>query len=428
MQTMRILDWYRGLAELAGADRSVMQDLQTSEDCLYLNIWTPSLDHQAGLPIMVYVHGGSNRSGWPYEPNYHGHALAAEGVIVISVAYRLGEFGFFAHPELASGEDIANFGLWDLIAALEWIRDNAAGFGGDSSRITLFGESSGAENIVALMLSSRADDLFDQVILQSTAGFRLPQRASLADERRRGQELASALGAGKPLSIAELRSIPADEFLQLAEQHRNDYYHSPVADDVLIDRSEPRSRPMIIGTNADEWYYTIPENADAQYLRELADRFYAEDAALALATVSSEDDVRKAADRIHTSAAMLCPSQLFAASLAETGSPVWMYRFSRRRVGPIGNTHGAYHGAELPYVFGTHDAWMKTTDADLQVTADTMPKWLTFAKTGNPNNEATANWPRYSSPDFLVLDINVSPAISGRPEATLCDLYKKNMQ
>jgi len=140
MQTMRILDWYKSMAESFGASANYYDDLDVSEDCLYLNVWTPTLDDAARLPVMVWVHGGSNKSGWSYEDNYRGHVLAPQGVIVVTVGYRQGVFGFLSHPELESEDAVANFGLWDLVAALQWIQDNISGFGGDPSRVTLFGE------------------------------------------------------------------------------------------------------------------------------------------------------------------------------------------------------------------------------------------------------------------------------------------------
>ncbi len=131
MQSMRILDWYRYMAELFGASGDYYDDLEVSEDCLYLNVWTPTLETDAKLPVMVWVHGGSNRSGWSYEPNYHGHKLAQRDVVVVSVAYRQGLFGFISHDDMDASGAIANFALWDLIASLHWISDNIEAFGGD---------------------------------------------------------------------------------------------------------------------------------------------------------------------------------------------------------------------------------------------------------------------------------------------------------
>ncbi|MGI9222206.1 MAG: carboxylesterase family protein, partial [Woeseiaceae bacterium] len=145
IQSMRILDWYRGLAEDLGGTAAYYDDLEISEDCLYLNIWTPTLEEDAKLPVMVWVHGGSNKSGWSYEPNYYGHMLAQQGVVVVSVAYRQGVFGFLSHPELSRDEPVANFGYWDLIKSLHWIQGSIEQFGGDPDRVTMFGESAGAE-------------------------------------------------------------------------------------------------------------------------------------------------------------------------------------------------------------------------------------------------------------------------------------------
>ena len=195
MQTMRILDWYRWMAESFGGSADHYDDLEISEDCLYLNVWTPALDLDAKLPVMVWIHGGSNKSGWSYERNYYGHKLAQEGVVVISVAYRQGPFGFLSHPDLPDDEPRANFGYWDLISSLQWIQDNIGAFGGDPNRVTLFGESAGAENILVLMFARAANGLFHRGVLQSSAGFGLVRMSTLADEQQRGRELADALVA-----------------------------------------------------------------------------------------------------------------------------------------------------------------------------------------------------------------------------------------
>ena len=189
MQSMRILDWYRYVAETFGASADYYPDLEVSEDCLYLNVWTPTLDTNAGLPVMVWVHGGSNRSGWSYEPNYHGHELAQQGVVVISIAYRQGLFGFISHAELDADQGLANFGLWDIVAALQWIRDNASQFGGDPGRVTLFGESAGAQDILALLFAKPAAGIVSSC--DSREQCRLWHRAHV-DPRRRAGAVARA--------------------------------------------------------------------------------------------------------------------------------------------------------------------------------------------------------------------------------------------
>ncbi|MFM8518193.1 MAG: carboxylesterase family protein, partial [Nevskiaceae bacterium] len=207
LQTPRILDWYRGMAERFGASRSVFKDLDTSEDCLYLNVWAPAARPKKLAPVMVFIHGGSNRSGWSFEPNYHGHRLAAEGAVVVTLAYRLGVFGFFSHPELAGQSVTANFGLWDQLSALRWVQRNIARFGGDPSRVTVFGESSGAGNIAMLMVAPQARGLLHRAILQSGGDFGWPGLRSLAAEQSRGLQLAAAIDAKAPPDLAALRAM-----------------------------------------------------------------------------------------------------------------------------------------------------------------------------------------------------------------------------
>ena len=233
MQSMRILDWYRYMAETFGGSPDYYDDLEVSEDCLYLNVWTPALDPTAKLPVMVWVHGGSNKSGWSYENNYRGHVLAPQGVVVISVAYRNGLFGFLSHPDLAGEDAVANFGLWDLIAALQWIQANVTSFGGDPDRVTLFGESAGAQNILALMMAERSKSLFHRAVLQSTAGFGLDM-PSLEVEIARGAELGELVNAE---SIDALRQIDAHRLLEIYEADIPGHYHSPAIDGQLIDNS-----------------------------------------------------------------------------------------------------------------------------------------------------------------------------------------------
>jgi len=365
MQTMRILDWYRYMAETFGASPDYYEDLEVSEDCLYLNIWTPTLDSDARLPVMVWIHGGSNISGWSYEKNYRGHILAPQGVIVITVAYRQGVFGFLSHPELEGERAVANFGLWDLVAALRWIQDNIEQFGGDPNRVTLFGESAGSENILALMFSSVAENLFHRAALHSTSGYGLSM-PMLQDEQRRGADLMAAMGVS---TLQELRKADATTLLTTYTELTADHYHAPAIDDQLITEStweSMRTGPwpdhaVLIGTNAGE---TSDKNATA--------RRYA------------------------------CPSQSVAAKRTASGGNAWKYFFSRVREDDAGAQLGAYHGAEYPYVFGVHDDYMTTTAKDLELSTQMQKYWINFASTGNPNGEGLADWPRFMRPDPLV--------------------------
>lgn len=387
MQTMRILDWYRYMAETFGASGDYYEDLEVSEDCLYLNLWTPTLNTDAQLPVMVWIHGGSNKSGWSYERNYRGDVLAPQGVVVVTVAYRQGLFGFLSHPDLEGEDAVANFGLWDLVAALQWIQDNIQQFGGDPDRVTLFGESAGAENILALMMAEQAQELFHRGILQSTAGYGLSM-PTLNDEQERGMELSEIVGAS---SIEQLRLIDADTLLKAYTENFDEHYHSPAMDGQLITESTWRSirsgrhpeLEMLIGANADEYL-----------------------------------------DKAATANEYLCPSQMVAAERNATGADARMYFFSRVREDDAGAELGAYHGAEYPYVFGKHDPYMTTTDYDLGLGALMQKYWINFAATGNPNGDGLPEWPLFERPDPQVMELgdSVRPIPAIEPE--LCAAFE----
>lgn len=431
MQSTRILDWYRYIAEAFGASRDYYPDLEVSEDCLYLNVWTPTLEPDARLPVMVWVHGGSNRSGWSYEPNYHGHKLAQRGVVVVSVAYRHGAFGFISHPELAADEPVANFGLWDIVAALEWLQDNVAAFGGDPDRVTMFGESAGAENILALMFAGPAQSLFKRAILQSTSGFGVDGMSSLADEQRRGEELARLMGFGGSGSLDGLRRVPAAEVLGVYEDAFSDYYHSPALDGVLLSTSPWDSiqdgrfadHQLMIGSNADEWLDDIDADASPDDVAHTAAELRQLDGPRALATVAAETDPREAIDRLITSEKMLCPSQITAAGMTAAGRDAWVYYFTRVREGPAGAKLGAYHGAEYPYALGTHDAYMATDDVDTALTETMMDYWVQFAATGDPNSVRTPDWPPFATGQKRMQELGNEVRTIAAPEPELCALF-----
>jgi len=433
MQTPRILEWYRGLAELFGSTRDEFEDLVVSEDCLYLNIWSPDLDDDASRPVMVYIHGGSNNSGWAYEPDYHGHVLAEHGVVVVSVAYRLGVFGFMSHPEI----DTANFGLWDQVAALEWIQDNIAKFGGDPDRVTIFGESAGAQDVLALMASKKAKGLFHGAIMQSNAGFGLGQSSSpsLKLEQRRGMETAALFGFEGQGSLERLRTVPAEELLKVYEERPDYYYHSPAVDGQLITKpiwdiinsGELSDVPFIIGSNADERYNYNSDGATKAEVEKAvrSSNYLSSDEALEAVLV--ESDPLEALDRIGTADGMLCASQYLAAHQTAMNDNGWAYYFSRVREGEAGAKVRAYHGAELPYTFGTHPTWMSTTDVDRRLTDQILSYWTQFAASGNPNMPGLPDWPTFTGPDGTVMEFAAEAHVGAAQEADLCRIFRESV-
>ena len=436
MQSPRILDWYRGMAERFGASREVFADLVTSEDCLHLNVWAPAAIPAKPLPVMVFVHGGSNRSGWSFEPNYHGDRLAAEGAVVVSIAYRLGVFGFFSHPQLAANAVSSNFGLWDQLLALRWIQRHIKEFGGDPRRVTVFGESAGAGNLALLMLAPEARGLLQRAILQSGGDYGWPSMRSLADEQARGRQLARAFDATSPPDLAALRAMPAARLLAVAEEVFREHYHAPVIDGVLVRQGtaaqiaarEGPLQALLIGTNANEYFEALPAAAaQAALERALAGEAWLVGPA-AREALRSSDDAALALDRLSTAESMLCPAQQLAAGVAASGVPVWMYEFARVREGAAAAQLRAYHGAELPYVFGTHDAWLPTDAIDQRLTREMMRAWVRFADGHAPAVRGLPRWPRFVLPGRAnVLRFDRRTTLIDTPEPVLCGLYRERL-
>lgn len=446
MQKMGILEWYRDLAEIFVNNRNVVPDLSINEDCLYLNIWTPALNNTANLPVMVYIHGGSNDSGWAFEPNYHGHALAQKDVVVVSIAYRLGGFGFLSHPDIENSDALANFGLWDQVAGLQWIKKNINQFGGNPNMVTAFGESAGAQDILALMFAAPAKGLFHQAILQSNAGFGLPEetdgtghvKSSIDNEQARGIALAKALSENDaPLPLDALRKVPATKILDTYQKTFPNYYHSPAVDGQLINTStwvdiqktNLASMKVIIGSNADEYYANTPEDVSKEMIQDTAKILYKSDSASALEAVIDESDTRNALDRLYSAEGMLCPSQTLAERITEDQGKSWVYYFNRVRDGKAA-MHPmirAYHGAELPYVFNTHDSWMNTSALDIEITNILTDYWTNFAKTGDPNAQGIPNWSMFDKNEKLVQSFGNTIQTIPSTEPILCKLFSNRV-
>lgn len=436
LQTGSMTEWYAEVASAFGAGPEVAPEpLSQSEDCLYLNIWTPELKPDAALPVMVYVHGGGNGGGWSYEPNYVGAELAAKGAVVVSIAYRLGPFGFFAHPALDNGADepSANFALLDIEAAFDWVRAHIAAFGGDPRRVTGFGESAGAFNLVDLLASSLdrpgSPMPFDSLISQSIGGS-LTERQTLEQERELGVQLVHAAGLHGEVTARSVRGIPAAALLEASRQLPADHYFDAVIDGKVLQRTPLESFraadriavDLIAGTNADEWYMYVDPHAvpaDLQlWLRENA--LGREDAVLD--EIGREMPVRRALDQLRTARNMLCPSRFLADIVNERGGRGWVYYFSRARPSAGGEILGAYHGTELPYVFGTHDDWLPADAGDLALTTRVMQYWLQFARSGDPNLPGQLAWPRYRDEDPSVLRLDEQIQVMEPFSQRLCEL------
>ena len=383
---------------------------------------------------MVWIYGGSNKGGWTSEPNYLGEALAEQGVVVVTIAYRVGVFGFFTHPALAQQQAVnANFALLDQVAALEWVKQHIQGFGGDAENITVFGESAGAADIAYLMSSPLSKTLFQRVIHQS-AGFEMLRHPTRAESDTLGETLAKQLGfENEPKVIENLRAQSAEKILSAAEVAYQGHYFSPIVDKhvltetslVSFSQNTVPAHDLLIGTNAHEWYMYIDDPlAEGALESFLAEQVNVDVAALKT-LLATEHDERRALDRLNGGKEMLCPSQYMARRVSENNPNTWAYYFTKQRQGVGGDILKAYHGAEIPYVFNTHDSWLPVDDQDKVLTQHMMKFWVNFAKTGNPNGRDLPRWPRVS--EQKVMELGARIGASQIPDSALCQVFDRSM-
>ena len=427
-----MIDWYAEVAAAFGNGPEVVQGPNgESEDCLYLNVWTPDLSPEEPLPVMVFVHGGSNQGGWSYEPNYLGEQLAARGVVVVSIAYRLGPLGFFSHPALQQDgtEVVANFGLLDIAAAFSWVREHISSFGGAADNITGFGESAGAGNLIDLALARdpAAEPLFERIIAQSTGGS-LSGRRSLAEEQQVGVKIADALNLPPGVSAGELRRVPASELLAAAGTALTGHYYDGVVDGKTLVQQPiagltgPQAARLNImtGTNKHEWLMYLDDTVGEKDLQEWILETAPEFAGSLRDVVSDETDPRRALDRLITAQRMLCPSRLVAEKASAAGGEGLVYWFTRMRSGPGGEALGVYHGAELPYVFDQHDPWLTTGEADRSLTDSLMSYWVSYARDGVVRVAELPEWPMYTAARPWVMELGDHLGVVQPPDAWLC--------
>lgn len=374
------------------------------EDCLYLNIWTPDRTASAPLPVMVWIHGGGFQNGMGTSPTYDGAALAARGVVVVTINYRLGVFGFLAHPELtaqSSRRSSGNFGLEDQIAALRWVARNIRAFGGDPKNVTLFGQSAGGASVVDLIDSPSGRGLFRRAIIESGAARGAMAALPMAAAERQG--LALAEGA----SLGALRKMDMAEVLRRAVSSQARF--APVADGVIVTGSSgaapPERRPsveaVLIGSNSREGLGNIPPEALGAAIRsafgtnaDRALRFYG----LAEGSEPVTDRVLGTpAQQFVTDTSFRCGSVDFALGAARSGQRVWQYQFEQ--FVPGREAQGAAHSFEVPYVFGNlSKAGFSAADygpADRALSDLMIGYWTNFAKTGDPNGVGLPRWPNY---------------------------------
>lgn len=380
-----------------------------SEDCLFVNVWAPKARPGAKLPVLLWIYGGGFTGGGSSVPLYDGAALAARGIVVVSVNYRLGVYGFLAHPALtAEAGSSGNYAFMDQIAGLRWIRRNVAAFGGDPARVTIAGQSAGAASVHALLAAPEAKGLFRGAIVQSGSVNNWPP---LAAAEAVGERFAKAAGAA---TLADLRALTPAQIAAAARDLR----FGPVNGTPLIpDQSaEATGIPLLAGLTADEGSALSPEYkiADAAGLRAALTQRYGDKAAAFLALYPAPDDAAAQA-----SARASVRDRGIAALLAWTrGRTAYGYLYTHPEPGSQPQ-YRAFHSAELAYVFGTLAVTPERpfTDADRAIAGRMGDYWANFVKTGDPNGPGLPTWPRLDSGRIMELGDAFAPRAPLSPEA-----------
>ncbi len=386
-------------------------DLKQSEDCLFLNVFAPHAAHKA--PVMVWIHGGAHRFGSGAGAIYDGAKFAGEGVILVSINYRLGLLGYFAHPALTKAAGAAaplgNYGQMDQIAALQWVKRNIAAFGGDPDNVTVFGESAGGSSILYLLATPSANGLFAKAIVESGGGWNAP--VTLAQKETEGADFAAKAGFANA-TLEQLRNIPVDKTLDMPAN----LGFGPFVDGRLVTSTPAQAFasgsaidvPLVIGSNNYEaslmQSFHIPPDRIIGRLPQGARALYVSDAA--------SDDTLAAA--VFTDSVMGAPAHWIAAK-ASGGAPSWLYHFSYVASMQRARMPGARHGSEIPYVFSTGSALasrfgIALTEEDRAMEHLVHSCWIAFAKSGTPACDGQA-WPQFSPASDQLLEFGYKTGI-----------------
>jgi para-nitrobenzyl esterase len=420
------------------------------EDCLLLNVWAPTEPPPGGAPVLFWIHGGGFSTGAGSTIFFDGEDLARRGAIVVTVNYRLGPLGFLAHPALsAESKDgvSGNDGLRDLVAALEWVRDHAARLGGDPGRVTVFGESAGAAAIARLLVSPRAAGLFHRALLQSghdrgrnrhlrrdADGF--PAAESV------GIDLAAALGihGTDAAALEAFRAVPARDLIDAAHPAQGLYgggtQYAPVVDGVLVPEAPSRliaagrfhRVPLVIGTNADEATIFLEQTGirTVDDFDAFLERRFGPLApeARRLYPAATDAAVPEALNRALTDLNFVAPARALARAVAAHDVPVHLYHFTR--VSPAGrkNGRGAFHAAEVSYVFGRVGNTLAYDDADRALSRVMGDAWVRFAEMGSPAG-ADLDWARYDAATDRHLEFGDTIRTCEGLRTDACDLIER---
>jgi para-nitrobenzyl esterase len=406
----------------------------TSEDCLYLNVWTAA---SAGdkRPVMVWIHGGAWTRGSGSTPTYDGTALAKRGVVVVTTNYRLGVFGFLAHPELTAESPqhaSGNYAILDHVAALQWVQKNIAAFGGDPAKVTIFGESAGSWSVNVVQATPLAKGLFRGAIGES--GGQFARVAPLADAEKAGAALATSLDAG---SLAALRAVPAEK-LSAVQTFRTgvnvDGYVLPEDVRSLFASKKQNSVPVLVGSNANEWTTLsnpaqFPKTVEAyhKYLdAQFGDGARELDAAY---PVKTDADIAEAMLALGRDRTFTLEMRTWARLVAASSKNAFLYQFAHVPPSPRAKEWGAYHASEISYVFGNlRGRGFTYTDVDHQLSGQMSQYWVNFATTGDPNGKSLPSWTAYEPTNESYLEFGDTVQLKQHLLKTQLDALERAQQ
>ena len=420
----------------------------SSEDCLYLDVWTPEWPVKGALPVMVWLHGGSNIVGSGTQSTYNGASLTRHGVLLVTLNYRLGVMGFFSHPALTAESvhhSSGNYGLLDQLAALNWVRQNIAQFGGDPDNITLFGESAGAIDATRLMTSPLAAGLFKRVISESGPAFESGH--TLTEAESFGSAVGElAPGDAQSAPLQKLRAMPAAEVEALVSKVKERFpmdTTAATADGWVLPVSPQRAYltgaiqkvDLLIGLNGREFSAfrlaasaaakssgsptNAAETGGLKKFAVAARPCFGGRTDLAIAIYFGKMLINKNAglDAATNDVIGACPVGAIASLTSAAGQQVFVYRFERTIPGKGEAELGAFHSLEVPYVFGSLQdrewQWLPSTADDVSLSGLMQAYWTNFARTGNPNASGLPNWPAWGpdEKEFLLVNRDASVTV-----------------
>jgi para-nitrobenzyl esterase len=396
-------------------DDMIFQDGGPSEDCLFLNVYAPaSTSAKSKLPVMFWIHGGGYSGGASSEPRHNGDFLPMKGVVLVTINYRLGVFGFLATADLAKEADGAtgNFGLRDQVAALQWVKDNIKNFGGDPGNVTIFGESAGSFAVSTLMAAPSARGLFQKVIGESGAAFADPVPADVLETRENADGAwVDSLGVK---SLAELRLLPTDKVLDAVKNKKGGFW--PVVDGKFLTEPVPETFaagkqahvPLLAGWNKDEGSFFAMRPITAEQFKGMIGGLYKERAGEFLKLYPAETDaqaLRSAVDYGSDNFIAFSTWKWIEAHKKTGDSPIYRYHFelaatpSKFHPGTF-----AFHSDDIEYVFGTLETRPGATwrPEDRKLSEQMMGYWTNFAKTGDPNGAGLPAWPRFDKDSQII--------------------------